>query len=329
MLDWSQNLRSIVGCWSKLAGSPTPFGFSKMHFIHTSSMAQKDYYDILGVPRNANENEIKKAFYQQAKKYHPDSNKGDPDAQVKFQEVQKAYEVLKDTEKRRMYDQLGSAENYENVEKGGGDPGGGPFGANPFAGPGGFGFGGFGGAGASMEDILEELFGQGRTGAGRSPFGGFRQQIGVQVIIDFMEAIKGGTKQFQFGLPNLGIPSQRVDVHIPPGATDGTKLKIEIPQIRQANVDVIVQLTVKPHPYFERSGNDILVRHSVSFVDALLGSQFKVESVLGPKIDVRIPPGTQHGDQIIKTGHGAPILGGAAGQRGAGVVHVIDTVLLP
>eukprot|EP01025_Chloroclados_australasicus_P002315 TRINITY_DN10533_c0_g1_i3.p1 TRINITY_DN10533_c0_g1~~TRINITY_DN10533_c0_g1_i3.p1 ORF type:complete len:368 (+),score=55.52 TRINITY_DN10533_c0_g1_i3:223-1326(+) len=307
VLEKQHALKLVVGCWSKLRG----FQFQSQGncSIHTSAVAQKDYYDILGVPRNATENEIKKAFYQQAKKYHPDSNKGDPSAQEKFQEVQKAYEVLKDKEKRQAYDQIGSAESYENMEKGAGPgPGAGGFQGSPF-GQGGFDPRQFGQRGQSpfggFEDIFEEFF----RGSGRHPFGGFRQQVGVQVVIDFMDAIKGGTKKIQLGMPNLGLPQQTLDIKIPPGATDGTRMELDLPSLSQQGIDLYVQISVNKHPYFERHGDDILVKVKLSFVDLLLGKTIRVDTVLGKRVEVKVPQGTQHGARLRVSGHGAPVLG--------------------
>ncbi|KAK6933737.1 Heat shock protein DnaJ, cysteine-rich domain [Dillenia turbinata] len=157
--------------------------------IHgTAYMAAQDYYDLLGVSKNASQGEIKKAYYALAKKLHPDMNKDDADAEKKFQEVQKAYEVLKDDEKRSLYDQVGH-EAFEQAASGGGDPNG------PFRG-GGMGFEDIFGGG--MNDFFSKMFHQ---NSGFGSFGG--QDVKITVELSFMEAVQGCTKNvtFQTSIP--------------------------------------------------------------------------------------------------------------------------------
>ncbi|XP_077235816.1 chaperone protein dnaJ GFA2, mitochondrial-like isoform X2 [Tasmannia lanceolata] len=169
--------------------------------IGSHSMAARDYYDVLGVSKNANASEIKKAYYGLAKKLHPDTNKEDPDAEAKFQEVQRAYEVLKDEEKRSLYDQVGP-EAFEQAASGGGPRGpGGPFGGGGFGNP----FEDiFGGGGGGMNDFFKNIFNQ-------RGYGG--QDVKVTLELSFMEAVQGCTKTvtFQTALPceacgGTGVP---------------------------------------------------------------------------------------------------------------------------
>ncbi|XP_077248834.1 chaperone protein dnaJ GFA2, mitochondrial-like [Tasmannia lanceolata] len=174
-------------------------GVRSIHGTGSCSMAERDYYDVLGVSKNAGASEIKKAYYALAKKLHPDTNKEDSDAERKFQEVQCAYEVLKDEEKRSLYDQVGP-EAYEQAASGGGP--GGPFEGGGFGNPFEDIFGGGGGAG--MNDFFKNIFNQ-------RGFGG--QDVKVTLELSFMEAVQGCTKTvtFQTALPcepcrGTGVP---------------------------------------------------------------------------------------------------------------------------
>ncbi|KAF8398454.1 hypothetical protein HHK36_017382 [Tetracentron sinense] len=170
-----------------------------IHGTRSTFMPARDYYDILGISKNANQSEIKKAYYGLAKKLHPDTNKDDADAERKFQEVQKAYEVLKDEEKRSLYDQVG-ADAFEQAAAGGGP--GGPYGGAGFGNP-------FedifsGGGGGGMNDFFKTIFNQ-------KGFGG--QDVKVPLELSFMEAVQGCTKTvtFQTALPceacgGTGVP---------------------------------------------------------------------------------------------------------------------------
>uniref|UniRef100_A0A0C9RI69 TSA: Wollemia nobilis Ref_Wollemi_Transcript_18795_1838 transcribed RNA sequence n=1 Tax=Wollemia nobilis TaxID=56998 RepID=A0A0C9RI69_9CONI len=157
----------------------------KFHATGTMSIGARDFYDILGVKKGASQAEIKKAYYALAKQHHPDVNKGDPDTEKKFQEIQRAYEVLKDDEKRSLYDRIGP-EGFAQAEAGGspGGPGG--------AGFGGFGFGGFGFEDmfrGGMDETLKNMFNQGS-------FGG--EDVKVTLELSFMEAVQGCTKNLSY-----------------------------------------------------------------------------------------------------------------------------------
>ncbi|KAJ6847895.1 chaperone protein dnaJ GFA2, mitochondrial-like [Iris pallida] len=159
--------------------------YAKRHFHGTRSVSARDYYDVLGVNKNASASEIKKAYYALAKKLHPDTNKDDADAERKFQEVQRAYEVLKDEEKRSLYDQVGP-DAFEQAAQGGGPGPGGPFG--------GAGFNPFedlfnGGGGGGMNDFFKNIFRE-------RDFGG--EDVKVSLELSFMEAVQGCTKNLSF-----------------------------------------------------------------------------------------------------------------------------------
>nr|CAD1830954.1 unnamed protein product [Ananas comosus var. bracteatus] len=159
------------------------FCFPKRSFHGSRPLSARDYYDVLGVSKNASPAEIKKAYYELAKKLHPDTNKGDADAERKFQEVQRAYETLKDEQKRSFYDQVG-ADQYEKAASGGGAGPGGPF-EGGFSNP----FEDFFGGGGGMNDFFKNIFRD-------REFGG--QDVKVSVEISFMEAVQGCTKTVNF-----------------------------------------------------------------------------------------------------------------------------------
>lgn len=263
-------------------------------------MAEKDYYEILGVKKTATEAELKKVYRELAKKYHPDKNKGNKEAENKFKEISEAYAVLSDKEKREQYDRLGR-EAF------------GPGGANPFAG---FDFSEFMGGGArgrrasggtrsrsstiDFTDIFGDLFGGGggRGGAG----GGFEAQhepeMQAEVTIEFRDAILGSTIGLQ-------VNGDSIKVKIPEGIRDGQKIRV--PRRGQA-----IQLTVhvRPHPFFERRGDDIYIDLPVTVGEAVRGADVDAPTIHGP-VRMRIPPGTQGGRVMRLSGKGVKKKNGA------------------
>lgn len=280
-------------------------------------MAEKDYYDLLGVKKTATDEEIKKAYRSLAKKYHPDKNKGNKDAENKFKEISEAYAVLSDTEKRTQYDRLGR----EAFSFGGGQ---GPFGG------GGGGFGGFdfsqfteqfGGGGArgrrtsgkrpaggagGFTDIFSELFGGGGF-QGEPQRGG---DIEAETTIDFRDAVLGTTLDLQ--LPGHGSTK----VKIPEGVTDGQKLRLrgkgQTGPAGAGDLNVIVK--VRPHPFFERRGDDIYIDLPVTIGEAMRGGEIEVPTIHGP-VRARIPAGTQGGQTFRLSGKGVKKKGGAYGDH--------------
>ncbi|MBI2421033.1 MAG: DnaJ domain-containing protein [Candidatus Levybacteria bacterium] len=242
-------------------------------------MADKDYYQILGVSKNASDAEIKKAYRKLALQYHPDRNKGDKTSEEKFKEVTKAYEVLSDPQKKQAYDQFGHAA-FEGASAGGfGGPGQGPFGGQqsgqygPFTytyttggNTGGFDFGGF----SDPFEIFEQFFG------GASPFGRAQRRPVYSLQIDFIEAVKGVTKR-------ISVEGKTQTVKIPPGVDNGSR-------VRFGTYDVLIE--VRPHSRFKREGYDVVTEEEISFAQAALGTQIEVETVEG-NVNLRIPPGTQ------------------------------------
>lgn len=269
-------------------------------------MAKRDYYEVLGVSKNASDDEIKKAYRKLAIKYHPDKNPGDKEAEEKFKEVSEAHEVLSDKQKRARYDQFGHA----GVNGGAGNPFGN--GSNPFGNFNGQSFSfDFGGGG--LDDILGSLFGFG-PGARRPRRGA---DYRTQVTISFEEAIFGTEKQISANGSNL-------KVKIPAGIDDGMQIRLrgkggEAPEGGEKG-DLYVVIHVKPHKHLTREGALILSEERISMVDAALGTEVEVETVDG-KITMKVPAGTQSGTPFKLSGHGVPFR--ADGDRGPHIVTII------
>ena len=250
----------------------------------------KDYYQILGVTKSSSADEVKRAYRKLALQYHPDRNKT-KEAEAKFKEVTKAYEVLSDTQKRQAYDQFGHAAFEQGAGQGPFGGAGGPFGGGarsgqygPFtytystasdAGDGGganFDFGGF----SDPFEIFEQFFG------GASPFGGRQRRQVYSLTLDFMEAVHGTQKK-------VAIDGKTQTIKIPAGVDDNSR-------IRFGDYDVV--LDVRPDRRFRREGFDIVSEQEISFAQAALGDTVDVETIDG-EVKLRIPSGTQP-DTVIR-----------------------------
>ncbi len=280
--------------------------------FHSSTPTQAgDYYQTLGVPKTANAKEIKKAYYDLAKKYHPDANKDDQEAQQKFQQVQKAYEVLKDPQQKATYDQVGHG-NFEQMENGGGG------GSHP----GGFGggFGGFGGGfGGGQHVDFEDLFGEFFGG-----MGGGTRDIQTNVRITLAEVKSGTAKTIRIPEtitvdPRTGQrtthPSRDVDVNLPAGVEDGQRLRVPGegtkatgPDGRERVGSLYINVDIVDDFRFVRVGNDLVTRVDLGIVDASLGGTAKAPTLDGD-VQVKVRPATQSGDQLRLRGRGLPELG--------------------
>ncbi len=276
--------------------------------------SKRDYYEILGVGKNASDDEIKKAYRKLAVKYHPDKNPGDKEAEAKFKEINEAHDVLADKQKRARYDQFGHA----GVGGAGGNPfsGGGASG-NPF---GGFDFNGqtfnfdFGGGGG-LDDILGSLFGFGNAGQRRPRRGADYQ---AAVVLTFEEAIFGTTKTVEMNGGEL-------KVKIPAGIDDGMSIRLrgkggKAPEGVSEPGDLYVRVKVKPHKHLTREGAIILSEEKIDMVDAALGCEIEVETVDGT-VTMKVPAGTQSGTPFKLSGHGVPFR--ADGDRGPHIVTVV------
>jgi len=271
----------------------------------------KDYYEILGVPRNATLEEIKSAYRKLAMKYHPDRNPGDKEAERKFREVQEAYEVLSDEKKRAQYDRYGRVFDHAGAEAGAG-AGAGPFGGFEFRwGPGGatiF------GEGLDAGDLFEMIFGSmpgrrtRRERVRRTVWPG-GQDIHQEIEVDFLTAAQGGAVDLQLDKPDTGPTTIRVN--IPAGIADGQTLRLRGQGIEGG--DLYLKVRIRPHPLFRREGNDLIVSVPISLQEAVLGGKVDVPG-LGETLTVTVPPGVSSGQRLRIRGHGLPIPG--TNQRG-------------
>src|SRR5262249_31765835 len=283
-------------------------------------MAKREFYEVLGVSKGASEADIKKAYRRLARKLHPDVNPGDKAAQKRFQEVQEAYDVLKDAEKRRAYDRFGHAgPGFDPRGPGGGPQGGrggfpGGFGAGP-GGPGG-GFEGFHFEGGDLGDLFGNLFGGARR-ASTGPEPG--EDVRGQIEIPFRDAVLGGTASLALrrekpcptcgGTGRVGknvcstcrgegavAESERVRIKIPEGTAHGGPIRVRGkggPGIRGGpGGDLYVNVRVAPHPYFERQGNDIHGVVPITVKEAYSGAEIDVPTIHGT-VRAKIPAGTQ------------------------------------
>jgi len=262
-------------------------------------MAQ-DYYDVLGIQRGASADEIKKAYRKKAKQYHPDANQNDPSAEAKFKQVNEAYEVLKDDDKRSMYDRFGA--NWKNYQGFAGQGAGSPFGQQQG-----------GAAYADMSDMFETIFGQGQTGRRRRGNGGFRTNFNVQrggedieqpVYISLQEAYEG-TKRI------INKNGREINVNIPRGATNGTKVRLSgegQPGINGGPAgNLYLVVNVSDDSTFERQDDDLYVDVKVDAFTAMLGGEVEVPTMTRP-VRMKIRPGMQSGQKLRLSGKGMPKL---------------------
>ncbi len=272
------------------------------------SVSYKDYYQVLGVERKSSGDDIAKSFKKLARKYHPDLNQGDAKAEEKFKEINEAYEVLKDPEKRKLYDQLGH--NWQHGQQFKGAPGFEGFNFN-FDGQQ-FNNGGF-------SDFFEVLFGQAgaRTGQrstrsggfGPDPFGGFsrRQRKGndveAEISISLEDALKGGRRNITLS----GAQGPRtLEVNIPKGVRQGAKLRLSgqgEAALGGIAGDLFLRIKFLPHPNFSVDGMDITYDLNLTPWEAALGTTVRVPTLEG-EIDMNIPEGTSSGGRFRLRGRG-------------------------
>lgn len=289
-----------------------------------------DYYKILGVPRNAEQDEIKKAYRKLARKNHPDAG-GDEE---KFKQINEAYEVLSDEKKRAIYDQYGTG-NPNQIPFGGGYGGsGGAYTVN---------FGDFGSWAEILESIRrgEGIFGAGGFdfGGGASPFGGNpfagaqpRPQKGRDLSVDlevtFEEAFNGCEKRVTVRVPGRSEP-ETLTVKIPAGAVNGGRSRFKgkgAPgEAGGAAGDLLITTRIAAHPTYSRKGADVLMEMPISIAEAALGTKINVPTPDGKKARVTVPAGTQDGTELKLSGKGAPKLKG----EGNGDLRVTLRVQVP
>jgi curved DNA-binding protein len=299
-------------------------------------MEFKDYYQTLGVTKSASEKEIKQAYRKLARKHHPDVNPGDKSAEMRFKEINEAYEVLGDPEKRRKYDELGANwRMYEQAQQSGQGFGAG----SPLGGPGGawnINVGGPGGYRTMTEEEMHDLFGNedpfsdffktffgggGAREAGprgrqtRAPRTQKGRDIEHEVELTLEEAYHGATRRISI---KQGGHARSVDVRIPPGVKDGSRVRAagegESGSNGGASGDLYLRVRIRPHPVFERDGNDLRAKVAVPVTTAVLGGEAQVPTVTG-SVRLKIPETTQSGQVFRLKGHGMPHVG-TPDQRG-------------
>ena len=302
-------------------------------------MEYKDYYQTLGVSEDASQEEIQQAFRKAARKYHPDVNPDDPQAEERFKEINEAYQVLSDPEKREKYDRFGS--QWKQYQQAGGEPE--DFNWTEWA-PGGR--GGqqtgyttrrvsqeefeqmFGQGGAGFSDFFESLFGG--AGAGRTrtspgfrqretyrPFGGAgrRAQAGrdleTTVKISLEEAFRGTERIIERSSGGRTGSGGRMKAKIPPGVHTGSRVRLrgqgQPGQDGQPPGDLYLNVEVVPHPDFDREGDDLHTTREVNLYTLVLGGEIPV-STLEKQVKLQIPPGTQNGTSFRLRGQGMPKL---------------------
>jgi DnaJ-class molecular chaperone len=292
--------------------------------------ALRDPYDVLGVAKGADHAEIKKAFRRQAKKLHPDANKGDPKAAARFAELNSAYEILGEEDKRKAFDRgeidaegKPRFQGFEGFGQGAGRQKG--FDPNTVFetfsfGPGGFRGGGAAraaGRGGSFEDVLGDLFGAfGRTQAGSARFEEFERGVppggpdaNAALTVTLAEAAAGAKKRVL--LPT----GKNVEVTVPAGIADGQQIRLRgqgFAAASGASGDAIVTVQVAPHPELTPDGADLRAEISIPFDDAVLGGSARVPTLQGA-VDLKIPPRTSGGRTFRLKGKGLPKKSGGKG----------------
>jgi len=293
-------------------------------------MAGKDYYSILGVNRDASEREIKQAYRRLARKYHPDVNSGDKSAEARFKQINEAYEVLSDKEKRRKYDQFGDQWQYaDQFAQAGWQQA--PFWDFSQGGATRVHFG-EGDLGSLFDDVLQGFRSSRRQARPRRG-----QDIEHPVEVTLEEAYHGTTRTLSLGVEEpcsacrgtgriqnlpcsacrgLGMVSRvkRIEVKIPPGVRDGSRVRIAgkgRPGYGGTNGDLYLMISVKPHPLFQRTGDDLYVEAQVPLTVAMLGGEVQVTTLKG-KLALKIPPETQNGRAFRLAGQGMPHLGNSS-----------------
>ena len=270
----------------------------------------KDFYRVLGVSKDVSDADLKKTYRKLARTYHPDSNQGDATAEAKFKEISEAYSVLSDAEQRKEYDQIRAMGSGARFTAGG-------------QGAGGFEdvfsmFGQGRGARAQSPEDFDDIFAMfnqqegGRFGSGRfgQASGGFRgfggptrgADVTARTTMDFITATKGETITLQ------GEDGKPFKVKIPAGVADGQKIRLRgrgRPSLDGGeNGDVVVQVTVRPHPVFTREGLNLRVTIPVTFTEAALGATIEVPTLGGDPVKLRVAPGTPSGRVLRVKGRG-------------------------
>jgi curved DNA-binding protein len=289
-------------------------------------VAQRDLYDILGVPRAATADELKRAYRKLAKRYHPDVNPGDKGAEEKFKELSAAFEVLSDSKRRKLYDEFGPdslrtgfdekrAEEYRRYRSQGIPPGGMPFD-----------FGDFqtvnvGGGAFDFSSIFGEIFGQAGRGRRGQPFPSDGGHAEAELEVTLREAVLGGERE-------LKLDGRTLRVKIPAGVGDGSQIRLA----GQGGAgrhggkagDLFLKVRLADHPLLRREGRDLTLDLPVTVPEAVEGAEITLPTFEGP-VRFRIPAGSQAGKRIRLRGKGLPDLRGAP----RGDLYAVVRIVLP
>ncbi|MCM0080963.1 DnaJ domain-containing protein [Geomonas sp. Red32] len=288
-------------------------------------MAQRDYYEVLGVKKGAAIDEIKKAYRKLAVKYHPDKNPGDKKAEDRFKEINEAYAVLSDPKKKEQYDQFGSTDFHQRFSQEdifrGFDVG------DMFKGQQGFG----------TEDIFSRIFGEavrrqrggghgrGAGMGGMGGMGGKGEDFSMEVQVTFRDSYDGAEKRVAFMRDGN---REELSVKIPAGIESGAKLRVAgrggPGRYGGPSGDLFLTVIVGPDPLFQREGNDIVLNHEVKFSQAVLGGAIEVPTMEGTK-RIKIPGGMQTGTKVRLKGLGFPLMG----KQGRGDLYVKIAIHVP
>lgn len=289
-------------------------------------MPNKDYYKILGVNKSASKDEIKKAYRTLALKYHPDRNSSNKESEDKFKEISEAYAVLSDPEKKKQYDTFGAEGfqqkysqedifnnfNFSDIFKE-------------------FGFGDFGGGwkrGSGSRVFTQNFSKANRASGYNKPGGGFSfsslfgepaghpgglkgQDAVMELPVQLEDVFNGAQKTISY---NLNGVNQQIKVKIPPGLSDGKKLRVagkgQPGRDGGPPGDLYIKIKILEHPVFKREGDDLYVTKEVPFSGVLLGTKVEVSTIDGKRLNLKIPPGTQSGSKMRLKGNGMPRMGG-------------------
>ncbi|WP_105567204.1 DnaJ C-terminal domain-containing protein [Microbacterium halophytorum] len=273
----------------------------------------KDFYAVLGVSKDVTDAELKKAYRKLARTHHPDSNPGNAAAEAKFKEISEAYSVLSDPEQRREYDEIRAMGGGARFTAGG--PGAGGF-EDVFSH-----FGGGGAGGATNFDDIFSMFGQ--SGGRRAGFGmpTKGQDLTARTTLDFMKAAKGDTVTLQ------SADGTSFKIKVPAGVADGQKIRLRgrgrpSPNGGE-NGDIVVEVSVKPHPVFTRDGLNLRVQVPVTFTEAALGATIEVPTLEGDTVRLKVAAGTPSGRVLRVKGRGI------ASKKGTGDLLAEVQIVVP
>lgn len=266
-------------------------------------MGKRDPYRVLGVDRSASAGEIKKAFRKLARMYHPDMNRNSKVSEARFREIAEAYEILGHDGKRRQYDLFGHSGLDDDLRRAGQ---GSPFGGfGPFRR--GFGFGGYSHSGMyDIHEVFAQFFGAGRRD--RSAWSGARRgrDLEANLSVDFVDAFRGVSA-------SILVLHRRIEVYVPPGVDTGTRMRVPGhggPGLRGGSPgDLYITITVRPHKFFRREGNDLHLDVSVTLREAIIGATIEIPGPEG-RLALNVPGGTQPGTSFRFRGLGFPSLRG-------------------